>query len=239
MNRLDELKRFYAAMESLESILGGKRKLANCDGRMSWPNKGIYFFFEACENRDHSGQGMRVVRVGTHAITETSRTTLWKRLYQHKGNSTNGGGNHRGSIFRLLVGEALQRPRNGGRICQSWAKGSSAAANIRQGELVFEQEVSQYLGNNMPFLWVNVPCRHQRQEIEAYCIRLLTNSGAPERLDPPSENWLGGMSPRAIIRASGLWNQNHADRNWTEPPVGQPTPVDLFTELIQRMPRKP
>ena len=59
------------------------------------------------ECRSDSGDGLRVVRVGTHALTSSSRTTLWKRLSQHKGQKASGGGNHRGSIFRLLVGSTV------------------------------------------------------------------------------------------------------------------------------------
>jgi len=53
MTRLDELKRFYDAMALLEKSCGGKRLLADCDGRMGWPEKGVYFFFEEGENRAH------------------------------------------------------------------------------------------------------------------------------------------------------------------------------------------
>ncbi len=109
MDRLSDLIRFYALLDSLEAKLGGKRTLAVCNGRMSWPTRGIYFFFEPGEERHDSGDGLRVVRVGTHALTAKSRTTLWNRLSQHKGVEKTGGGNHRGSIFRLILGSALKR----------------------------------------------------------------------------------------------------------------------------------
>ena len=78
---------------------------------MEWPARGVYFFFEDGEARSTSGTGPRVVRIGTHALTAKSSTTLWNRLAQHRGVVGTGGGNHRGSIFRLLVGEALLRRR--------------------------------------------------------------------------------------------------------------------------------
>jgi hypothetical protein len=62
---------------------------------------------EEGEERSHSGQGPRIVRVGTHALKGGSSTTLWKRLSQHKGQERSRRGNHRGSIFRLIVGTAL------------------------------------------------------------------------------------------------------------------------------------
>ena len=107
MSRLDDLSRFYELLETLEDRLGGRRTLAECSGRLLWPRRGVYFFFEPGEKRSESGAGDRVVRVGTHALSAGSATSLWNRLSQHRGSARSGGGNHRGSIFRLLVGEAL------------------------------------------------------------------------------------------------------------------------------------
>src|SRR6266566_1615272 len=107
MGRLADLIRFYEILSSLAVKTGGPRCLVNCDGRMGWPQRGVYFFFEPGEVRSDTGQGRRVVRVGTHALTASSRTTLWNRLSQHRGTVTPKGGNHRGSIFRLLIGAAL------------------------------------------------------------------------------------------------------------------------------------
>ena len=130
MDRLDDLKHFYNLLDRLENKVGGKRKLADCDGRMEWPNRGVYFFYESGENRSNSGTGPRVVRVGTHAITEKSRTSLWSRLSQHRGVQRTGGGNHRGSIFRLIVGASIKR-RDGQDQPTSWGvAGNPSAAAI-------------------------------------------------------------------------------------------------------------
>jgi hypothetical protein len=104
MSRLDDLVTFYKILEALEQRWGAKRLLRDCDGRQEWPQRGVYFFFEQGEMRAQSGAGMRVVRVGTHALKPGSKTTLWNRLSQHQGVRRSGGGNHRGSIFRLLAG---------------------------------------------------------------------------------------------------------------------------------------
>jgi hypothetical protein len=104
MDRLSDLVRYYDLLDRLEQKLGGERRLSECSGRMDWPKRGVYFFFEPGEERRDSGHGPRVVRVGTHALTTNSRTTLWNRLSQHRGVEKSGGGNHRGSIFRLIVG---------------------------------------------------------------------------------------------------------------------------------------
>ena len=74
--RLRDLRRLYRLLDELERRLGGKRTLAECHGRIDWPRRGVYFFFEAGEIRTDSGTGPRVVRVGTHALTAKSRTTL-------------------------------------------------------------------------------------------------------------------------------------------------------------------
>jgi hypothetical protein len=106
-DRREHLVRFYALLDDLERRIGGQRALGDCSGRMDWPRRGVYFFREAGELRSDTGHGPRIVRVGTHALTSGSSTKLWTRLSQHLGKSNTGGGNHRGSIFRLIVGTAL------------------------------------------------------------------------------------------------------------------------------------
>ena len=113
MSRARDLDRFYEVLARLQSKLGGCRCLGACGGGGSdgwrWPLQGVYFFFEPGEMRE-DGRTPRVVRVGTHAVSEGSKTTLWQRLSRHKGHERGkyaGGGNHRGSVFRLHVGAAL------------------------------------------------------------------------------------------------------------------------------------
>src|SRR5262245_41443236 len=79
-DRLQDLSRFYSVLEGLEAKLGGARTLEHCSGRMNWPRRGVYFFREDGEGRSDSGRGPRIVRVGTHALSAASRTTLWGRL---------------------------------------------------------------------------------------------------------------------------------------------------------------
>ena len=56
MPRLDDLVRFYRLLETLERRIGGSRLLADCHGRMNWPQRGVYFFTEHGETRTDSGQ---------------------------------------------------------------------------------------------------------------------------------------------------------------------------------------
>ena len=59
-DRLADTRRFYDLLNRLEGRIGGRRMLADCNGRMNWPNRGIYFFCEAGEARSRSGAGLRV-----------------------------------------------------------------------------------------------------------------------------------------------------------------------------------
>ena len=122
--RRTHLIRFYQTLDELEENIGGARTLADCSGRMDWPRRGVYFFRESGENRAETGDGPRIVRVGTHALKEGSTAKLWTRLSQHKGQSSSGGGSHRGSIFRLVVGTALIKRY--GYDHPTWGIGNSA-----------------------------------------------------------------------------------------------------------------
>lgn len=175
----------------------------------------VYFFFEDGEQRSGSGAGARVVRVGTHALKADSSTTLWKRLSQHRGTARSGGGNHRGSIFRLLVGTSLIARDE--LSCLSWdSRRSLAPKEIRTAELPTEQRVSSEIGA-MPFLWLGVDDApgpdSDRGVIERGAIALLSEFGKPA-LDPPSPDWLGRYCDRPKVQASGLWNNNHVDEDY-------------------------
>ena len=227
--RIHHLKRFYDLLADLEQQLGGARTLSQCDGRMSWPQRGVYFFREPGEDRSNTGSGSRVVRVGTHALKSGSSTKLWTRLSQHRGQARSGGGNHRGSIFRLIVGTALIE-RDGNEF-PTWGKGSSAPREIRQGEVPLEQAVSKVIGA-MPFLWLAITDEPGPDSLRGYvernAIALLSNH-CREPLDPPSSNWLGHSCDRDRVRGSGLWNQNHVDEQY------DPSFLDTLESLIQDM----
>jgi hypothetical protein len=219
--RLKHLKRFYALLDKLEDSIGGARTLAACSGRMDWPTRGVYFFREPGEIRRETGAGPRIVRVGTHALKEATPRTLWDRLSNHKGTAKTGGGNHRGSIFRLIVGTALIcRERH---ECLTWGNKSASQTAAKEGELALECEVSRVIGN-MPFIWLAIDDaagpKSLRGIIERNSIALLSNYEKPP-LDQPSPSWLGRhcLSERLrdsglSIRSSGLWNSNHVDESY-------------------------
>lgn len=212
--RIFDLQRFYSAIERLQNSLGGTRTLGSSSGRLKWPRRGVYFFMQDGETRSETGSGLRIVRVGTHALKQGSATKLWTRLSQHRGFVHSGGGNHRGSIFRLIVGTALKA--RDGHVCDSWDVGSSASANIRAGEVLLESDVSRFICK-MPFVWIEVDDDpgpgSLRGYIERNSIALLSNYGK-EFVDPPSPGWLGHYCDRERVRMSGLWNSNHIDESY-------------------------
>ncbi len=67
-------------LDQLEKIVGRKRELAHCNGHLDWPTRGVYFFFEPGELRTTSGKGMRVVRVGTHALIKGGKALIIQAL---------------------------------------------------------------------------------------------------------------------------------------------------------------
>jgi hypothetical protein len=212
--RREHLIRFYWILDRLEEKIGGARRLAECDGRMDWPTRGVYFFREPGETRSDTGIGPRIVEVGTNGTYSGERRRLWDRLREHKGSET-GGGNHRISLFRNVVGTALIN-KNGLDV-PSWGKGKTARGNkeVKIAEHPLEREVSTII-RDMPFLWLSVgddAGKGNRSYLVRNSLALLSNYNQPP-LDPPSPDWLGLRSNRERVRNSGLWNSNHVDERY-------------------------
>lgn len=232
MDRGKDIGRFYTLLDRLEKKLGGKRKLRDCDGskKMNWPRRGVYFFFEDGENRSDTGNGPRVVRVGTHAVRHGADTEFWYRLMQHRGTirgSRPGGGNRGSSVFRYLLGDALgqKAPED---FPDTWGGPTNPA--IRDSEHPHEMKVSEVI-RSMSFLWLEVgdePGPHNlRAQTERNAIALLSNYERSS-LDVPSEKWLGSFSSESKVRNSGLWNQNHVHKRH------EPDFLDRLESLIDR-----
>ncbi len=227
------LIRFYSLLDDLEYSIGGARRLSECSGRMDWPKRGVYFFREPNEHRTDTGSGPRVVRVGTHALRAEAGTKLWGRLRQHKGRAKSGTGDHRGSIFRLIVGTALISRH--GYEYSTWGDKGVAKGTVRNGERVLEGEVSQVIGQ-MPFVWLAIDDaaspESMRGYIERNSIALLSNYNRPT-LDPPSQSWLGHCCDRERVRSSGLWNSDHVDEDH------DPEFLDKLDDLVSAVRRVP
>jgi len=222
---VSELDDFYELIDVLRRRSGGERLLRDCDGRMGWPPRGVYFFFEDGETLPDGRP--RVTRVGTHALSAGTKSTLWSRLAQHRGvvgGARPGGGSHRGSVFRLHVGQALlARDGDPGGVASTWSIGSSAPSDVLSIEHPHERRVSAYIGS-MPFLVLGVDDEpsesSDRGVIERGAISTLGAAGVSEKSSP---EWLGRHSRYEAIRRSGLWNVNHVDE------VAVP-----FIEIFQR-----
>jgi hypothetical protein len=234
MTRDQDLDRFYSLLDELEDTVGGKQKLKNCHGRMDWPNRGIYFFFHPDETRASTDQ-LRLTRVGTHAVSAGSGTSLWDRLRTHRGakrGTYEGGGNHRGSVFRKRVGEAIIERDELHDEYPDWGVGSTAGRELRLEELEMERQVSNYI-RNLPFLWVAVDDKPSPESARAYiernAIALVSNAGK-ELIDPRGDEWLGHHSPVTDIKESGLWNINHVEEEY------QPEFLDTFASYIDATP---
>jgi hypothetical protein len=215
-NLLRELNRFYSILGPLEASRRQGLNLASYNGRSGIPSRGVYFFREPGEFRQSDPSTPRIVRVGTHAVSANSKSTLWGRLRAHLGTRV-GTGNHRGSIFRLHVGAALLARDN--KKVESWGIGSSVPPKVRSdpramaAETAWEKRVSDYIGA-MSVIWVDVPDdpgpNSIRALIEKNAIALLSNRLEP--IESASANWLGHHSPRDEIRRSHLWNLNHVNQ---------------------------
>ena len=201
-----DTSRFYELLDELHHQVGQPRMLRNCTANSGWPAHGVYFFFEDGESRT-AGQCRRVVRVGT-----TTRRTLWNRLAKHRGRQASeactfalaAGPRRAHSVFRRHLGTAIIARYHPGwppEVLDNWYH-----YRYQPLEEQIEREVSQYVGV-MPFLWLDVPDRATRHDIEAGAISLLSRCSGGS--DPPSPGWLGQHAFRTEIRDSGLWNVHH------------------------------
>lgn len=218
MSRRLDLDRLYDLLDRLETSVGGKQRLKDCTGYMDWPDRGVYFFFAENETRDSTDQ-LRLTRIGTHAVSTGSGTSLWNRLRTHRGANSGtyeNGGNHRGSVFRKRVGEAMIERDGLHDEYPHWGHGSSAGRERRLAELDHERRVSEYI-RDLSFLWVDVDDEPSPQSDRAYlernAIALVSNYGK-DSLDSRGANWLGLDSPRNEITDSGLWNINHVEEQY-------------------------
>lgn len=225
--RITDICRFYDLLDVLQHRFGGARSLATSSGKLDWPKRGVYFFLENGEGRSQSGDGARVVRIGTHALKTGASTTIWHRLRGHRGSARSGGGNHRGSSFRLDVGTAMMGRDDD--ACPTWYdRRSDAPREVRDAEQRMESRVSEVIGA-MPFLWLpaedDAGPHSERGLIERGAIALLSN-WKKDPIDPPSADWLGLHCNRTRVRDSGLWNSNHIDEAY------EPAFLDVFERLV-------
>ncbi len=235
--RRRDLDRLYDLLADLERRVDGPWKLKDCTGYMDRPDRGVYLFLEPGETRASTDRP-RVTRVGTHAVSAGSATSLRDRLKQHYGTGDGSsdhphGGNHRGSVYRKRVGEAIverydlhEDYPDRGRRRSSVERDRSA---VRDEGYVLERRVSTYV-REQPFLWVDVDdepsADSDRAFVERNAIALLGEFEA-EPVDPRADDWLGTYSGSREIRESGLWNVDHVDEEY------DPALIDRLAEAVE------
>jgi hypothetical protein len=204
-DRLSYIRRFYDVMTVLQERLGGMKSFESDGVPIEKKAKGVYFFFDTHQPRSDSGDGPRVVRIGTHGVSAGAKSTIRQRLRQHMGSTRSGGGGHRGSVFRHLVGLSLIE--RGAADPSIWSMKSPSKAE-RLKELPLEREVSVYI-RSLSYLWVSAEDQasstSDRAVIESNAIALLSDFGKPA-IDPATDEWLGCVCPKPDIPGSSLWN---------------------------------
>lgn len=226
--RVAHIDRFYSLLKRLATAQAGPlQSLSLHTAKSVQPKRGVYFFFEQGERRMTSPFDDRVTRIGTHSVSHGSKATLWNRLRTHRGGG-NGVGNHRGSIFRLHVGDSLIRRSELQPLFPTWGVGQSAPQEVRASEEEIELEVSDLIGG-MPVLWLEVgdeaSADSDRTYLERNLIALLAGPDGP--IDLPSDGWLGRWSSRDAVRFSGLWNVNHVCEHY------DPDVLDVLERYVE------
>lgn len=145
--------------------------------------------------------------------------------------SYEGGGNHRGSVFRKRVGEAIIERDRAHDDYPDWATGNTAGRELRESELEMERRVSEFI-RDLPFLWIEIDDEPGPDSLRAYveknAIALVSNF-MRDTVDSRASDWLGSSSPVEEIQESGLWNINHVGEEY------DPDFLDVLEEHVQEM----
>ncbi|WP_434529955.1 hypothetical protein ACODNH_00615 (plasmid) [Haloarcula sp. NS06] len=150
----------------------------------------------------------RQYRFVEHAL-ESTQTTSWATF----AGKYAGGGNHRGSIFRLHVGRALIEKHGWHDEYPHWGEPNPDAETtaVREQEHELEQRVSEYI-RDLPFLWVDVPGKPgpecDRAVIESHTIAMVSRVSSICRAVRPR---LARVS-LAEIRSVSVWAMERAAR---------------------------
>ncbi|WP_176059975.1 DUF6884 domain-containing protein [Paraburkholderia sp. BCC1876] len=217
--------RFFKLIDKLSNANSGYLRFSDFESK-SVSSRGLYFFLDPTElRRFPTMKNSRVVRIGTHAVSEGSKSTLWQRLKAHRGTDDRGG-SHRSSIFRLHVGHAILSSRKFSQ--DSWGIGETASKETRETEKWLEHEVSDYIRElhvlTLPILDLPGP-DSDRSYIERNSIALLSGQGTTST---PGNEWLGNASKMRSIRESGLWNVNYVNDRYDD------RFLDVLDELVER-----
>lgn len=217
------LEEFYRKLGVLYDRTDGPYYLDDVDGRLDWPDRGMYLFFSQDTDMAYDPVSeWDLVRIGIVGDSAGSSSTLWHRLRAHRGTLSGdyaGGGNARGSIFRKHIGRCLIETEGLNEKYPNWGVPHSklaenlSTAELRAQEHPLEQRVSEYIAS-LPFLVVDIPGEpgpdSERAQLERNLIALVAHA---RRTNPSlkRDDWLGTHSPRAEIAKTGLWNIQHVN----------------------------
>lgn len=158
---------------------------------------GIYILFEKGEYYKNL---KRVVRIGTNR----TQGRFYRRLNDHYVAN-----NKDGSIFRKNVGIAILNKRND-QYLDVWQEDTSNRQKFKKEnpdklddkyQKKVEDEVSNYIINNIFFTYFEVENKEVRLELEKKLIASIWR----DKFFKPSDKWLGMYSTKNAIRESGLW----------------------------------
>ena len=241
-----DVERLYEVIDTLRARNGvwsletwPPKSAENNGGTWKKVNGGVYFFFEDGEKRRTGAD--RVVRVGTHGVSQASKATLEDRLKKHRG-SENGTSGSDSSVFRCLIASAFDNEKKTESNPASWY----TTGGMKDSDKItkYEKLTSDYLKKHMTFTFIQVECEasstNDRAVIERGAIALLSNINRTDSGcdDQPSVGWLGRRAVtapghyRGTIQNSGLWNSHYVKN--------KPSPQDiarLFATLERHAPR--
>lgn len=170
------------------------------------PKNGVYFFFEKGEKYK---QFDRIVRIGTH----DGDKNLPSRLVEHLNDE-----NKDRSIFRKNIGRAILNKNNDSfLICWEQDLTTREAKDTYSSSIDFEKmkrienQVSEYMRNNLSFSVFEVATKENRHYME----KLLIERVSEEKLFSPSKDWLGNCSPEEKVRSSGMWLKQYLSKEKT------------------------
>jgi len=225
--RTQDLNRMYELLNQKAFKDKFHFKFPNLSGGKIISKRGVYLFTMDSEARLFHSDIERIVRVGTHAVSYKSKSTLWQRLKTHRGKN-NGSGNHRSSVFRLHIGSSIINKES--LVCPTWGIGQSKPEFDHPIEPKIERLVSEYmLAMSVMYISVNDKASKfsDRAYLEQNMIALISEQRIP--LDVADENWLGFNCINESVQKSSIWNVNYTDKHY------DPRFIDVLEKYIDFM----